>query len=121
MALGEHIVFDIEKFRLDYNDDDAINIVFSKLDEFEEFIAYMIAKHSIDLSSFIPYAAHEFNSNSNYVVLDGPKRGLMDGIDKEDFIEDDFIKGDYYYSDITFDEILSFNIESSDLMSFLTT
>ena len=43
----------------------------------------------------------------------------MDGIEKEDLIEDN-LKGDYYYSDITFDEIFSLNIESADLMRFLT-
>lgn len=115
MALGEHIAFDIEKFGLDYSNDDAINIIFSKLDEFEEFIAYMIAKHSIDLSSFIPYAAHEFNDNSNYVLLDGPKRELMDGIEKSPI--ENSLKGDYYYSDIIFEKAITINTD--DLMDFL--
>ena len=117
MALGKHIAFDIEKFRLNYDDEETINIVFSEMQEVDNFISYMHEKYSIDLFDIYDMALELFR-RYDYVVLDKPDYSNIGGIDKDG--DDDFYEGDYYYSDITFDEILSFNIESSDLMNFLT-
>lgn len=114
--LGDKTTFELERLLLEYDDENAINIIFSEKVQFDKFKQYILEEHLIRIDID---GTNQF-IDTDVVVLDYDTRQARFLLHK---VEEDsgYFLGDYYYEDIIFPMSSKFKIELSDLMDFLTT
>ena len=115
MALGDKTTFELERLLLEYDDENAINIIFSEKVQFDKFKQYILEEHLIQ----IDIDGTDQFIDTDVVVLDYDTKRAIFVLNKLE--EDtDYFLGDYYYEDIIFPMSSKFKIELSDLMDFIT-
>lgn len=119
MALGEKVVFDIDRFKLGYMYDNAISITCQSQDEVDE--AIFILKNILGTLSFDEYYdisnLWDLKDAVDWISIYSNSNGvIMINSDSECGI--DTYESDYYFKDIEFN-ICELNINPVELLDFL--
>lgn len=119
MALGEKVVFDANRFRLGYMNDNAISITCQSQDEVDE--AIFILKKILGTLQFDEYYdisyLWDLKDAVDWISIYSSGNGVI-MINSDSECGSDTYKSDYYFKDIDFN-IFKLDINPVELLDFL--